>query len=718
MPSQALPPTSALSTLLATLTQNVQSSPSPPPIKAIIHTPLPQPLITSIYDPSQTYSRLAQKLVETIYEQSNLLTLLTSIHPQKLTAYQLLFGEKRSIIIKPSWKKKKEVVKGCLDINVLVRVRNEDLFTPDVSILHSLHNNGEIEVDLVFYRIRKNDVLGPYVREDAFTKLMLVFEDENGRGYARSEVRDWDVENDHSCDLSEEWICSFEPREDEMDLARLVPSVGGGGGKARAKNSGATKQIAARGTKAGTQVKAIKPGGKKQTAAAKAIEEDAAMADAEETAEKVGESSKPSEPVFDPKEAAKALAAANPKPKINAKAMADALAASAAAKQAKGKGKSTAVAKNGDDEENTSENEAPADKQAKGKGKSTTSAAKNNNAGENTAEDEAPTKQRKRSKSISESQDTVFEPPAKINEEASPKEDKRGRPRSDSHASLALMEEAKALAKANPKPPADPETVAKILASPSKNAAVKKSPSKAKTDKSKDEENNDEEAADTSAKKTDASSKKKKSKVEKADKDQSSKKNDKKSKSARKAEKAAAAALAAAAASQIGDDETDKEASAKKDDKKTKSSKKKAKLVSDVEKAPPSPKKPSAGDDLPMEPAEGLTEGWMQKRVPRPNGKGVDTYFFSPKLKIRCRSKPEAKKMIVKMEETAGDETAAWAMLKEEEKIEREAKKKRKLQETDENDGAAEETAEKEAAASSKKKKPKNKKKDKQLADQ
>lgn len=110
-----------------------------------------------------------------------------------------------------------------------------------------------------------------------------------------------------------------------------------------------------------------------------------------------------------------------------------------------------------------------------------------------------------------------------------------------------------------------------------------------------------------------------------------------------------------------------------------------------------------------MEPAEGLTKGWMQKRVPRPNGKGVDTYFFSPNLNIRCRSKPEAKKMIAKMEDTDGDENAAWAMVKEEEKMEKEAKKKRKLQETEENGDAAEETEQKEA--SPKKKKPKSKKK-------
>lgn len=609
--------------------------------------------------------------------------------------------------MKPTWgggTSNNEVMDGCLDINVLFRIDGRVITKNDV-ILHTLplkyNANGEgirpnIDMELCFYRVNRGDSFGPYARMDSLTKLVLVEEHPDGRGYISTEVRDWDRE-DEDCVLEGGWVCDFEHSEEEVELAGLVVGVAtaaassGGGGKNKAKSGakgrGGAKETVAK-AKGGTQAKAPKATvGRKKTAATKTVQEDVAMADAKEAAPKNKEASKPAaSSSFDLiAAAAKALAAANPKPKVDKKAMAEAIAAS--------------------------DKEA---KQKKGKG----AKAKEN-------KDESGANQRTRSMSITESQETQFVPPRKLTakeveaQEAalaknnSPKKDKRGRPRSESQESIALMEEAKALANANPKSPADAKTVANIMGSSKESAAKKADGDGGKA---------------SSSKKGDSSSKK--SKKDNADKDQSAKKDEKKAKSSKKAAKVVAAAAESETKDAGGDSPKKSEASskkskspaAKKDNggdeqsaKKTKSSKKKAnKLVSDVETASPSPKKAHSADNIPAEPAEGLAKGWTQKKIPRTSGKGVDTYYFSPHMNIRCRSKPEAKKLIAKVEETGGDESAAWVLVKEDEKMEKQEKKKRKQQDVDE---GGDKPAAEEVTTSSKKKKSKSGKKKEKAAE-
>ena len=99
---------------------------SNPCVSAVVHCPLETPILTSIYDPNQSYSEFAQFIIESIYQQSKLLELLKSIHPRKLTAYQLLFGASHGLIVKPTWAQHDDVTDGCLDINVTLHPCNQD----------------------------------------------------------------------------------------------------------------------------------------------------------------------------------------------------------------------------------------------------------------------------------------------------------------------------------------------------------------------------------------------------------------------------------------------------------------------------------------------------------------------------------------------------------------------------------------------------------------
>jgi hypothetical protein len=104
------------------------------------------------------------------------------------------------------------------------------------------------------------------------------------------------------------------------------------------------------------------------------------------------------------------------------------------------------------------------------------------------------------------------------------------------------------------------------------------------------------------------------------------------------------------------------------------------KLASNAEHAPEesSKMKTSHVNEVPAEPAEDIGKGWVQRKVLRANGKGSNTYFYSPNDNIKVRSRVEAQRLIVKLEETGGDETKAWQLVKEDEKREREEKKEKK----------------------------------------
>ena len=62
------------------------------------------------------------------------------------------------------------------------------------------------------------------------------------------------------------------------------------------------------------------------------------------------------------------------------------------------------------------------------------------------------------------------------------------------------------------------------------------------------------------------------------------------------------------------------------------------------------------------EPAEGFPEGWTTRTVRRANatsGKTADTFWYSPKLGLKFRSRPEVRKFLSALESTGGDETLA-----------------------------------------------------------
>eukprot|EP00956_Cyclotella_meneghiniana_P001910 scaffold2066_cov68-Cyclotella_meneghiniana.AAC.17 len=199
-----------------------------PSVSTVVHYPLERPLVTSIYDPNQSYSKFAQFIIESIYQQSKLLELLKSIHPRKLTAYQLLFGASHGLIVKPTWAQHDDVTDGCLDINVTLHPCNQDelfpLSTPGLSILRTLPRKytddvqgprSVLELDMVFFRIRKfSNHVTPFTRNDELTKVILIEEHPRGRFYAHSEIKDWDQE-DKDCVLPSTWISDFNSTEAE-----------------------------------------------------------------------------------------------------------------------------------------------------------------------------------------------------------------------------------------------------------------------------------------------------------------------------------------------------------------------------------------------------------------------------------------------------------------------------------------------------------------------
>eukprot|EP00571_Detonula_confervacea_P001961 CAMPEP_0172320828 /NCGR_PEP_ID=MMETSP1058-20130122/41569_1 /TAXON_ID=83371 /ORGANISM="Detonula confervacea, Strain CCMP 353" /LENGTH=1748 /DNA_ID=CAMNT_0013036181 /DNA_START=90 /DNA_END=5336 /DNA_ORIENTATION=+ len=64
------------------------------------------------------------------------------------------------------------------------------------------------------------------------------------------------------------------------------------------------------------------------------------------------------------------------------------------------------------------------------------------------------------------------------------------------------------------------------------------------------------------------------------------------------------------------------------------------------------------------QPAEGLPDGWVSRRIPRSGGGRKDPYWYSPKKKFKFRSKPDAQRFLENLRETDGDESAAILLFK------------------------------------------------------
>eukprot|EP00956_Cyclotella_meneghiniana_P038319 scaffold152213_cov65-Cyclotella_meneghiniana.AAC.1 len=442
---------------------------SNPCVSAVVHCPLETPILTSIYDPNQSYSEFAKSLIESIYEQSNLLTLLKSIHPSKLTAYQFLFGASHALIVKPTWAQDADVTDGCLDINVAFYPRNQDellpLSTPGVSVLRTLPSkymdaqgtseSPVLELDMIFYRTRKfNNPILPYMRKDELTKLILLHEQHDGRLSVHSGVKDWDQEDD-DCTLPTTWICEFDSTEEEDALVagdrgvnRIVKNLA----EAALKNDDSNALVLTKGVmvketaimsqenkqatsiteKKKTTVKST--GSRRQSAAKKAVEEDKAMADAEQNVSNKSKAN-PQSTRASVLDMAADLAKKNPKPNIDSEAMAAALAA----KAQEASKKTAATTKKKKAVTMATKTSVVSTKSKSGDGVAKSSAEKfdDEDATAKTA-DEENDKQRKRSRS-----DSLAE----------------------SSQRTSLLDAAKLLAMANPKPRADAETVAKIMTS-------------------------------------------------------------------------------------------------------------------------------------------------------------------------------------------------------------------------------------------------------------
>ena len=529
-------------------------------VQTIVYTPLSHPVLTFIYDTTQTYSAFKQEVVEAIYEQSSLDKLLLTIHPQRLTGYKLLFGGKRAFIVKPTWKSE-NVVDGCLDINVMLRRRDGGMVPDtDVSVLRTLEETYTrkrdprlvLEMDMVFYRVNKKEPIGPFVREDRLTKLILMEEDPEWSGYV-STVKDWDGA-DKDCTIPKKWVHEFELREDETVMTEWTM------GK-------------------------------------------------------------------------RSALVVSPKTKDGTK--------SAAKKNESTRAKGIANAK-------TTQNSPPS----------------------------------RRSKSSSVSQESTDLAKKSSGDKSQPK--------------LSLREQAMALARANPKPPADPETVARIKEAREKaektsftNDASTVRTSEGQEHKKPQESNKKRSATESHDAETPGtySCNGVATDLHKTKSNDQKKGTKKAKKSGQKATKKTVVALAEptvqAATSTISETEKNMEA------KKAKSVKKKItakpKLLSDIEHvtvaatAPTkSLQKVSAESELEAVPANDIGEGWTQKKMLRPNGKGTVTYFYSPIDGIKLRSRVEASKLIAKLNKTNGNEAEAWKLVKEDEKTEKAEKKRQR----------------------------------------
>lgn len=63
--------------------------------------------------------------------------------------------------------------------------------------------------------------------------------------------------------------------------------------------------------------------------------------------------------------------------------------------------------------------------------------------------------------------------------------------------------------------------------------------------------------------------------------------------------------------------------------------------------------------EFPTQPAVDFPEGWITRTIPRPKGEKTDTYYFSPILGFKFRSKPEVRRFLAELSECGGDEGKA-----------------------------------------------------------
>jgi len=68
--------------------------------------------------------------------------------------------------------------------------------------------------------------------------------------------------------------------------------------------------------------------------------------------------------------------------------------------------------------------------------------------------------------------------------------------------------------------------------------------------------------------------------------------------------------------------------------------------------------------NIPFQPAEGLPDGWVVRRIPRSNGGRGDQYWYSPREKHKFRSKINVQRFLEMLKETNGDESAAMLLMK------------------------------------------------------
>jgi len=75
----------------------------------------------------------------------------------------------------------------------------------------------------------------------------------------------------------------------------------------------------------------------------------------------------------------------------------------------------------------------------------------------------------------------------------------------------------------------------------------------------------------------------------------------------------------------------------------------------------------STEKEIESEPATEFPSGWTMKHVPRKNGtksRPCDTYYYSPKLRLKFRSRPEVKRFIALLDSSDNDEMKAHAKFK------------------------------------------------------
>ena len=562
--------------------------------------------------------------------------------------------------------------------------------TPDISMLRTLparyrvRNDGEpVEMEFAFYRTAKvNHSLPLYTRVDDKTKLITLEENTEGERIVISAIKDWSAD-DEDCTLPRDWVCEFEMTDKEMaiktvylqernmsvsnnDSAEVLPidsHQGKAKGAAKAKkiaSKQANAKVQGQETAVGEKMAITKPkNGKKKTASTKALEEDAAMAEAEDTNPKTTKTIKPTDgksgASLSIMEAASQLALAENMKKTKTKKH---------------------------DEENT--NKMVTDSRSKNAPKNGKTPAKQTGTGKDDATKDL-------AKDLNDE-----------NAEEVTTQQRRQRTRSmsigDSQERLTVLERAKALAESKPTD-VHTGTMAKIIADREKKEHAKAVQSSTKNSstakKSRDTSGNnapgEKDGSSPKKQSIDADTVEKTSKKRSAEKGNKPKKNEKESKSSQKEKKS--------------NDIQEKSAAKESSKSPSKGASSPAKLVSQSAK-----KKQLNEDEVKSQPAEDIGKGWISKKIPRHNGKGSDTYFYTPNDRIKVRSRVEALKLIAKLKETNGDEQKAWKLVKKEGKAETPDKGKKRKAEGDAH--TAEESKKK------KKKSKRNKKEEEKLAEE